>query len=55
MQAVNHIPAERLADNPSCDRRKEEIFCARPVELTEENFRRTIERWVNAQVAAPET
>jgi len=43
-QAVNRIPAGRLADNPRCGRCKEEIFRARPVELTEENFRKTIER-----------
>jgi thioredoxin 2 len=43
-QAVNRIPAERLQDNPRCGRCKAEIFRARPVELTEENFRREIER-----------
>ena len=43
-QAVNRIPAERLEDDPRCGRCKEEIFRARPVELTEENFRKTIKR-----------
>jgi thioredoxin 2 len=42
--AVNRIPAERLADNPKCGRCKEEIFRAKPVELTEENFRKAIQR-----------
>jgi thioredoxin 2 len=43
-QAVNRIPAERLNDKPRCGKCKEEIFRARPVELTEANFRREIER-----------
>jgi thioredoxin 2 len=41
-QSVNRIPAERLGDKPCCGRCKQELFRARPVELTEENFRREI-------------
>ncbi|NIP18585.1 MAG: thioredoxin TrxC [Xanthomonadales bacterium] len=41
-QAVNRIPADRLGDNPLCGRCKEELFRARPTELTQENFQREI-------------
>lgn len=43
-QAVNRIPAERLDDNPKCGKCKEELFRARPVELTPENFQQNISR-----------
>ncbi len=43
-QAVNRIPAERLADHPKCGKCKEDIFRARPVELTEGDFQRHISR-----------
>jgi thioredoxin 2 len=43
-QAVNRIPAERLQDNPRCGKCHEEIFRARPVELTEADFERHITR-----------
>jgi thioredoxin 2 len=43
-QAVNRIPAERLANHPKCGKCKEEIFRARPVELTEADFERHIAR-----------
>ena len=43
-QAVNRIPAERLGDNPRCGKCQEEIFRAKPVELTQDNFQRNISR-----------
>jgi thioredoxin 2 len=42
-QAVNRIPAERLDDNPRCGKCGEEIFRARPVELTQGSFQQQIE------------
>ena len=43
-QAVNRIPAERLGDNPKCGKCHEDIFRARPVELTQDDFAGHISR-----------
>ena len=40
--AVNRIPAERLGDNPLCGKCSKNIFAAKPVELTSENFHKQI-------------
>ena len=40
--AVNRIPAERLSDNPRCGKCARDIFAAKPVELTSENFHKHI-------------
>lgn len=41
-QAVNRVPAERLGENPRCGKCKQDLFRARPVELTQDNFRQSI-------------
>ena len=40
--AVNRVPADKLAANPSCGKCKQALFDAHPVELTEANFMRHI-------------
>ena len=43
-KAVNRIPAERLGDNPKCGKCKQEIFRAKPVELTEQDFQHHLDK-----------
>lgn len=38
--ATNHVPAERLAENPRCGRCGADLFQGRPVTLTAANFDR---------------
>jgi thioredoxin 2 len=38
----NRIPAERLKENPRCGQCKRDIFAAKPVELTADNFARHV-------------
>ena len=38
----NRIPAERLDEDPRCGKCKRDIFAAKPIVLTEENFRRQV-------------
>ncbi|MHB1115488.1 thioredoxin TrxC [Sideroxydans sp.] len=40
--AVNRVPADKLAANPTCGKCKQDLFEAHPVELTEANFMRHI-------------
>lgn len=42
--AVNRVPAERLASNPKCGKCKEPLFTGQPVELTDRNFDKHIRR-----------
>lgn len=42
--AVNRVPAERLASNPKCGKCKESLFTGQPVELTDRNFDKHIRR-----------
>lgn len=42
--AVNRVPEERLGDRPKCGRCGGEVLPAHPVELTQANFERFIER-----------
>lgn len=42
--AVNRVQEERLSDRPKCGKCKEDLFAAHPLELTAENFERTITR-----------
>jgi thioredoxin 2 len=36
--AVNRVPAEKLAEQPTCGKCKQALFTAHPVELNEQNF-----------------
>ncbi len=36
--AVNRVPSEKLAEQPTCGKCKQPLFTAHPVELTEQNF-----------------
>jgi thioredoxin 2 len=36
--AVNRVPSEKLAEQPTCGKCKKPLFIAHPVELTEQNF-----------------
>jgi thioredoxin 2 len=36
--AVNRVPTEKLAEQPTCGKCKKPLFNAHPVELTEQNF-----------------
>jgi thioredoxin 2 len=36
--AVNRVPSEKLAEQPTCGKCKKPLFNAHPVELTEQNF-----------------
>lgn len=40
--AINKIPASRLADNPKCGKCKKPIFTGEPLYLTDENFAKVI-------------
>lgn len=42
--AVNRMQGDRLRDHPKCGKCKEDLFAAHPVELTAENFEKTITR-----------
>ncbi len=42
--AVNRVQSDRLRDRPKCGKCKEDLFAAHPVELTAENFEKTITR-----------
>jgi len=42
--AVNRVQPDRLHDRPKCGKCREDLFAAHPVELTGENFERTITR-----------
>lgn len=42
--AVNRVPAERLASNPKCGKCKEPLFTGQPVELSDRNFDKHIRR-----------
>jgi thioredoxin 2 len=42
--AVNRLPDERLGDSPSCGQCHEALFHGEPVELTQDNFARHVER-----------
>ncbi len=41
---VNRIPAARLGEAPKCGRCRQPLFTGHPLELTEQNFRRHIDR-----------
>lgn len=43
-QAVNRLPAARLAERPSCGQCHQPLFTGHPVELSQQNFARHIER-----------
>ena len=43
-EAVNRVPESRTGEHPNCGRCKAPIFDALPVELTENNFQRFVER-----------
>lgn len=43
-EAVNRVPAERLASHPKCGKCKEPLFTGQPVELTDRNFDKHIRR-----------
>ena len=43
-KAINRIPAERLGEHPKCGKCKSDIFRAKPVELTEQDFRHHLEK-----------
>ncbi len=42
--AVNRVPAAKLAEQPTCGKCKQPLFTAHPVELTAENFQHHITR-----------
>lgn len=42
--AVNRLPAERLADRPNCGKCGRPLFEGRPVDLTQADFGRHVER-----------
>jgi len=42
--AVNRLQGDRLEDHPKCGKCKEDLFAGHPVELTAENFDKTITR-----------
>ncbi len=42
--AVNRVPAEKLADQPACGRCKQALFSAHPAELTADSFMHHISR-----------
>jgi thioredoxin 2 len=42
--AINRIPATRLADGPSCGNCHEPLYSAKPLDLTSSNFQKHIER-----------
>lgn len=42
--AVNRIPATRLSDKPRCGQCHKPLFAAQPVELSNDNFQRHVER-----------
>lgn len=42
--AVNRLPAEKLADAPVCGKCKQPLFTGHPVELTQQNFMQHIQR-----------
>ncbi|MBT8095722.1 MAG: thioredoxin TrxC [Woeseia sp.] len=42
--AINRIPATRLFDKPLCGQCHERVFLGKPIELTNENFQRHVER-----------
>jgi thioredoxin 2 len=43
-EAVNRVPAARLGEAPKCGNCHQPLFTAHPIELTDENFRRYLER-----------
>ena len=43
-QRINRIPAMRLREAPKCGHCHQALFTGHPIELTQENFRRSIER-----------
>jgi len=42
--AVNRIPRERLGDNPRCGKCKQPLFTGHPIELTDQNFAKVINK-----------
>jgi len=42
--AVNRLPAERLAENPNCGQCRKPLFAGKPLDLTAANFDRHIGR-----------
>ena len=42
--AVNRLPAERLAENPNCGQCRKPLFAGAPLDLTAANFDRHIGR-----------
>ena len=42
--AVNRVQSDRLQDGPKCGKCREDLFGAHPVELTGENFEKTVTR-----------
>ena len=42
--AVNRVPTEKLAENPTCGKCKQALFTSHPVELSDQNFMHHIER-----------
>ena len=42
--ATNHLPMDRLGDNPNCGRCKQPLFIGKPLELNLDNLANTIEK-----------
>ncbi len=42
--AVNRVPSDKIAEQPTCGKCKQALFTAHPVELTEQNFMLHISR-----------
>jgi thioredoxin 2 len=42
--AINRIPSDKIAEQPTCGKCKQPLFTAHPVELTEQNFMLHISR-----------
>ena len=42
--AVNRIPADRLNDQPKCGKCSAQLFSAKPIELTGNNFQKHLQR-----------
>ncbi|CAN5893557.1 thioredoxin TrxC [soil metagenome] len=43
-QATNRVPAERLAEDPTCGKCGQELLAGRPIELNDSNFERFTDR-----------
>ncbi|MGB4467188.1 MAG: thioredoxin TrxC [Azovibrio sp.] len=43
-QALNRVPAARLAEQPHCGRCRQPLFTGKPIELTQQTFARQVEQ-----------